>query len=208
MRNPIRRLPGLLAGYRGLWYFLAIGALVGLAGACSPTVPFMGGAQPQSGSLPFQDTGSRIGTEPGAQVITYQVVGAEDGVLGPDGRRHDTFKATSSASVVAGRPVTIEIENQDGMPHSFTIPELGIDRLVPAAANGNPGKVTFTFTPTASGTYRWFCALPCDQDNGGWAMGTYGTMGGGMMGGGTAGGGMMQPGVDGFMAGYISVTTG
>jgi hypothetical protein len=168
----------------------------------------MGGAGAQSGSLPFQDTGSRLGTEPGAQVITYQVVGAEDGVLGPDGRRHDTFKATSSAAVVAGQPVTIEIENRDGMPHSFTIPELGIDRLVPAAANGNPGKVTFTFTPTSSGTYRWFCALPCDQDNGGWAMGTDGTMGGGMMGGGTAGGGMMQPGVDGFMAGYISVTAG
>lgn len=212
MSKRILRRPGRVSAHRGLFFLLAMVALAGVVAACSsPASPFMGGGSrvgTPSDHLPFQDTGSRIGTEPGAQLITFMVVGASDGASGPDGRRHDTFRATSSTTVVAGRPVTIEIANSDEMPHSFTIRQLGIDRLVPAAANGNPGMVTFTFTPTTSGTYRWFCALPCDQDNGGWAMGPYASMNGGMMRGGTMGGGMVEPGVDGFMAGYISVTAG
>ena len=48
------------------------------------------------------------------------------------------------------------------------------------------------------------CALPCDQDNNFWAMVRHEDAGAGMMGGGAVGG-MMEPGVDGFMAGYLSV---
>jgi Cupredoxin-like domain len=194
---------------------IALAASFGLAAlvaACgSPPAPYAGPGMMNpfvtSSNLPFPDTGSRLGTVEGAQVITFKVVGASEGAMGPDGRRHDTFTATSATAVVAGRPVTVEVTNFDEMPHSFTIPQLGIDRLVPPGADGNPGKVTFTFTPAVSGTYRWFCALPCDDDNGYWAMGTYGHAGGGMMGAGV-GGAMMEPGVDGFMAGYITVSAG
>lgn len=121
--------------------------------------------------------------------------------MGSDGTRHDTFRPTSSTTVAAGRPVTVEIVNEDDMPHSFTLSQLGIDRVVPVARRGKPGQVTFTVTPPRAGTYRWHCALPCDQDNGGWAMGLEPA---GHMGMGT---GMMEPGVDGFMAGYLTVTS-
>lgn len=174
---------------------------VGLLAACG-SVAASGSAQsPSSGGLPFPDTGSRLGSQPGTQVITFKVVGSDQGAVGPDGRHHDTFRPTSSTTVAAGRPVTVEIVNEDDMPHSFTLPQLGIDRMVPAARSGKAGQVTFTFTPPGSGTYRWYCALPCDQDNGGWAMGMTRS---GHMGMGT---GMMEPGVDGFMAGYLTATS-
>ena len=160
-------------------------------------------ARTQSAVLPFADTGSRLGARPGAQVVTFTVVGSAQGAVGPDGRRHDTFRATSPTTVIAGHPVTVVIENHDDMPHSFTVPELGIDRVVPAAVHGGVGRVIFSFTPSTAGTYRWFCVLPCDQDNNDWAMGPYAS---GAFGMGGKGIGMMEPGVEGFMAGYITVT--
>jgi heme/copper-type cytochrome/quinol oxidase subunit 2 len=192
---------------RGRLFLVPLAAVAAAGSACggaaSPSANNGTQAATETSALPFPDTGSRLGAAPGAQVITFTVVGAEQGAFGPDGRRHDTFRATSSTTVVAGRAVTVEIENHDEMPHSFTLPELGIDRLVPAADHGQAGKVTFTFTPHTAGTYRWYCALPCDQDNNYWAMGMY-APGSPRMGG--MGGRMMEPGVDGFMAGYITVT--
>jgi len=186
---------------------LPLAGLALLIAACGTgVVPASSGgdqAGTQSAALPFADTGSQLGARSGAQVVTFTVVGAAQGAVGPDGRRHDTFRATSPTTVTAGHPVTVVIENHDDMPHSFTIPELGIDRLVPAAANGNTGNVTFSFTPSTAGTYRWFCVLPCDQDNNDWAMGPS-AAGAVRMGG--MGTGMMEPGVDGFMAGYLSVS--
>lgn len=172
----------------------------GLLAACG-SVATSGSAQsPPSSGLPFPDTGSGLGAQPGAQVITFKVVGLDQGAVGSDGRRHDTFRPTSSTTVAAGRPVTVEIVNEDDMSHSFTLPQLGIDRLVPAARRGKPSQVTFTFTPPRAGTYRWYSALPCDQDSGGWAMGMTHS---GPMGTGTR----MEPGVDGFMAGYLTVAS-
>jgi len=210
--NPMMRRPSIpdartTSWSRGGRLLVPLAALAALVAACGTGAvpPSRGGDQTgsQSATLPFVDTGSQLGAQPGAQVITFTVVGAAQGTVGPDGRRHDTFTATSPTTVTAGRAVTVEIENRDDMAHSFTIPELGIDRVVPAAEHGSAGEVTFSFTPTTAGTYRWFCVLPCDQDNNGWAMGPYATGTRGMGGMGT---GMMEPGVDGFMAGYITVS--
>ena len=49
---------------------------------------------------------------------------------------------------------------------------------------------SYTFTPTKVGSFRWFCALPCDTDNAGWDMTSDGN----------------GNGQNNFMAGYISVT--
>lgn len=191
-----------IAALRGGASLLPVAGLAGLLAACGGQATGSATAAPQAGAaaaaLPFPDTGSRLGAQPGAQVISFEVVGPDQGAVGPDGRHHDTFRATSPTTVAGGQAVTVEITNRDDMPHSFTLPELSIDRLVPAATESAPGTVTFTFTPAKAGTYRWFCAIPCDTDNNGWAMGAYGAMGMG-------GKGMMEPGVDGFMAGYITV---
>ena len=50
-------------------------------------------------------------------------------------------------------------------------PDLGLHIVVNAGLdlpNGNTAAevTTYTFTPTKKGTFRWFCAVPCDA----WAM--------------------------------------
>lgn len=114
---------------------------------------------------------------------------------GPDGNTHDML-VPSDMVVQPGQQVTVKVINYDDMPHSITAPELGLNVIVKggtAAKEGDPvtpTTTTFTFTaPTKSGLYRWFCALPCDDEAGGWDMAK-------------SFDGQDQ---DGFMAGYIIV---
>jgi heme/copper-type cytochrome/quinol oxidase subunit 2 len=123
--------------------------------------------------------------------LTYKVVGPDDGLVGSDGKKHDTFYALSGTSVQVGQEVTISIANYDDMPHSFTSPELGLNIMIPPAKGENdPSVTTYTVTPSKMGRFRWYCAIPCDSDTNGWAMksGPHGI------------------GQDDFLAGYISVT--
>ena len=141
-----------------------------------------------SASLPGDTLGA-----PAAQsdvTINYKVVGSEDGDVGPDGNKHDTFKTLDPTTLKVGQVVTLNFTNTDGMPHSYTLPDLGINVTVPGTMNGMTGSATYTFTASKAGTFRWFCAIPCDSDQSGWAM----TM--------TPGSGMGQ---DGFMAGSLTV---
>ena len=126
-----------------------------------------------------------------AQLLSFQVVGPEQAtVVGPDGAKHDVFYALSDTSVKVGIPVTITITNKDTSQHSMTSPELGINIVVPAATDTADGTISYTFTPTKAGSFRWFCAIPCDSDNAGWDMTSDGH-------------GMGQ---NNFMAGFITVT--
>jgi heme/copper-type cytochrome/quinol oxidase subunit 2 len=125
-----------------------------------------------------------------ATTLSYKVVGPDDGLVGSDGEKHDTFYALSATSAQVGQQVTISVANFDDMPHSFTSPELGINIMLPPAKGENdPTIATYTFTPTKAGKFRWFCAIPCDSDTNGWAMNA----------------GPKGIGVDGFLAGYITV---
>jgi heme/copper-type cytochrome/quinol oxidase subunit 2 len=126
-----------------------------------------------------------------AQLLSYQVVGPDDATItSPDGAKHDVFAALTATTVKVGVPVTITITNKDDVQHSMTSPELGLNIVIPAATDKADGTVTYTFTPTKIGTFRWFCAIPCDTDNAGWDM----TSDGG-------GNGQLN-----FMAGTITVT--
>jgi heme/copper-type cytochrome/quinol oxidase subunit 2 len=126
-----------------------------------------------------------------AQQLAYQVVGPDDAtVVGPDGAKHDVFSALGSTTVKVGVPVTITITNKDDVAHSMTSPDLGLNIVIPAATDKGDGSVTYTFTPTKTGTFRWFCAIPCDTDNAGWDMTSDGT----------------GSGQSNFMAGSITVT--
>lgn len=125
----------------------------------------------------------------GSATINYKVVGSDDGDVGPDGNKHDTFKTPDPTTIKLGQKVTLNFTNTDDMPHSYTLPELGINVMVPGAKDGKDATTSYTFTANKAGTFRWFCAIPCDNDNAGWAMkaGAKGT------------------GQDSFMAGYITV---
>ena len=121
--------------------------------------------------------------------INYQVLGSEDGDVSANGVKHDTFKTADSTTIQRGQRVTLKFTNTDTMPHSYTMPALGINVAEPGAMKNVAGAATYTFTADKTGTFRWFCAIPCDSDNQGWAMG------------------MSQKGMgqDNFMAGYLIV---
>ncbi len=134
--------------------------------------------------------GSPAAAAPGEQTINYTVVGPDDGQADANGVKHDTFSTTDSTAIKVGTKVTLHFVNKDDAQHSFTLPQLGINVLIPGAKDDTPATVDYTFTASKAGTYRWFCAIPCDGDNNGWAM-TAGSKG---------------PDQDSFMAGYLTVS--
>ncbi len=110
--------------------------------------------------------------------------------LGPDNRTHDAF-VPCNFTFYSGQTANLTIVNFDDMPHSFTSPTLNVDFHAPGSlALGVPSVSHFQFSGPAAGSYRWWCAIPCDSDAGGWAM-TTGNDG--------------QPGQVGFMGGYVTV---
>jgi heme/copper-type cytochrome/quinol oxidase subunit 2 len=143
---------------------------------------------PGSNNLPGQTV---IHGQTAAQALNFLVVGPDDATItGPDGAKHDVFTAVGGTTVKVGVPVTITITNKDDVQHSMTSPDLGFNIVVPGATDKADGTISYTFTPTKAGSFRWFCALPCDTDNAGWDMTADST------------------GTDqlGFMAGTITVT--
>ena len=117
--------------------------------------------------------------------ITLVSEGHLGGSLGPDGLKHDTI-IPADFTAYAGQTVNLTVVNYDEGPHTITSGALGINFQFPGAkSDGVPSVTQFQFTPAKAGVYQWYCALPCDAGQGGWAM----TQGG-------------QPG---FMAGNITI---
>jgi heme/copper-type cytochrome/quinol oxidase subunit 2 len=161
------------------------------------TAPFVvaaglaGLAMVACGSPANNSASAGSGATVAAQQLNFLVVGPDDAtVAGPDGAMHDVFSAVGPTSVKVGVPVTITITNKDDVEHSMTSPDLGLNIVIPAATDKGDGSISYTFTPTKVGSFRWFCALPCDTDNAGWDMTSDGN----------------GNGQNNFMAGYISVT--
>ncbi len=78
---------------------------------------------------------------------------------------------------VDGSPVTA-IPNAN-ISHTFSVPDLGINVLIPPVPKGaKTTTVTFTFTPSKTGTFTWHCFAPCGDgaDGMGGAMATMGEM--------------------------------
>jgi hypothetical protein len=120
-------------------------------------------------------------------------------LMGPDRKEHDAILPTSFA-VRRGLPVRLVITSYDVMPHTLTAAGLGLNVTIKAGkATGQmamgememvtPATTVVTFTPRKAGIFRWYCALPCDDDANYWAMGS----------------GFSGPDKEGFMAGFIAV---
>ena len=125
--------------------------------------------------------------------INYTVVAPDSALakLGPDGKKHDTFFTTDSTNVKVGDVVNIVVTNYDDVPHGMVFDTLAMTQLVKAGPGSGKSTVTsFSFTATKAGVIRWYCPMPCDTDNGQWAMHADGT----------------GSGMTGFMAGTITTT--
>lgn len=138
-------------------------------------------------------SGASPGKGQSTQSVSMEILNGERakklGHLGPDGKGHDMY-LPSDVSVKVGDKVTVTVTNYDEGPHTFTAPALGVNATIKPAIDadkGIPGKTTFTFTATKAGKFRWYCMLPCDGKQKGWAM-TPGSSG---------------PDQDRYMAGYV-----
>lgn len=127
-------------------------------------------------AAPAAYAASTASAAPQVQTRTLYVLADEQGLVGPDGKHHDSF-VPSSFVVKAGEPVKLVIKNYDDMMHTFTDPALGINVMVRAGTHAGgsedvtPSTTTFTFTPQKAGQFRWHCNIPCDKGDGhGWAM--------------------------------------
>ena len=88
--------------------------------------------------------------------------GQQPAYVGPNGVGADTL-----FSVTAGQSVTVSVKNEDSGFHTFTAPNLGLAVTIKPLAT-----TTFTFRPSAAGSYQWKCEIPC----GGWVMDHVGYM--------------------------------
>lgn len=161
-----RAVPALLVGALGVMTAV-------LAVAC-------GSSQPGQAATPASQP---------VQEVTIKVTTGDAGKVGPDGKHHDTF-TPADITLKSGVPVKLIFLSEDPATHSFTVNDLGINVIVNGGKPGQPATTTYSFTPSKAGQFRWFCAIPCDDAAGGWAM-TAGSRG---------------TGQDGFMAGYVTVT--
>jgi plastocyanin len=148
---------------------MIVGVLVGAAIALAPP----GVASPPAASQ---------------NITVYIFPDSSRTVQGPDGRYHDVF-IPSSFVLRAGEPVRLTVVNYDDMRHTITVPDLGLNIEIAAGTDiptgVAPTTTVYSFTPSKKGTFRWYCALPCDD----WAMAS----------------GLRGPGREGYMAGYITV---
>lgn len=147
------------------------------------------------GTLMTANAGLAAGAQQQLQTETIYVMPDELGLVGPDGKHHDTF-LPSSFVLKAGAPVQITFINYDDMIHTFTSSKLGLNVNIKAGTHvqGSDGvtpvETTITFTPVDKGQFRWNCNFPCDKGAGkGWAMKSN----------------FDGRGADGFMAGYVEV---
>lgn len=69
---------------------------------------------------------------------------------------------TTSISAKVGQAVTVTLENTGALDHSFIIDALNVK-----IENVKPGATgSATFTPTAAGTYTFYCNVPGHKEAG------------------------------------------
>jgi plastocyanin len=161
-----------------------IGSFAVLAGAALAVAGCGGGSSSGQSSASSAGTSAASAPAPAAVVAPAPMTAtmlvksdSEKGKLGPDKQWHDAF-LPADITVHPGQTVTVTVWNYDDK-HSFNAPELGINQVLKGGTLKSPAKTVFTFkAPAKTGSYDWYCALPCDP----WAMAH-----------------------DGFMRGYVKV---
>ena len=89
-----------------------------------------------------------------------------------------TYETISGGNETVNGTAVASIDNSQ-IAHTFSVPGLGVNVLIPAVAKGqNSVVVTFEFTPQKTGTFVWHCVAPCGSGADGMsgAMATMGWM--------------------------------
>ena len=91
---------------------------------------------------------------PAVQPVVYLTVAPEI-KPGPDGKLHDAFTVTNF-QVHAGQPIQLVINNTDSVPHSINSPTAGVNIVA------KPGVHTYSLVVSKTGSFAWYCMMPCD----------------------------------------------
>ncbi len=120
-------------------------------------------------------------TVPAGARVVLTIISYDDGPTPFPNASSPYLKVSGGTETIGGSPIT-SMSNSE-IAHTFTIPSLGINAVIPAApARGSgeymPVTVTFTFTASHSGSFTWECLDPCGSgsDGMGGAMATPGYM--------------------------------
>jgi hypothetical protein len=166
-------------------------AAVGLAGcggsgqqAASPPPKPAAATQPAQSSVAHVamtiKTGKMIG-KPGwpqysnaswtvkkGQTVVLTITSYDDGNAPlPNGSPFTQVQGTvGGTELVNGSPVS-SVANQD-VAHTFTVPGLGLNVVVPVAPKGGTVTVQATFKADKAGTFNWQCEAPCGTGSTGW----------------------------------------
>lgn len=67
--------------------------------------------------------------------------------------------AEPNIALAPGIPVRMTVINATHEFHTFTVPALGLSRLIPPAHAHGAAKVTFTFETSLWGSLAWYCLI-------------------------------------------------
>lgn len=98
--------------------------------------------------------------------VTLTITSYDDGAA-PLPATLSTYQTISGGQETVNGTAVTSIDNSQ-ISHTFSIPELGVNALIPAVAKGqNSVTVTFKFTPQKTGTFVWHCFAPCGDGSDG-----------------------------------------
>ncbi len=86
-------------------------------------------------------------------------------VLVRRGPMGDERVSPANFAVRLGVPVKVTVTNYTRQAHTFTSEELGVSVRIRPASEAGPARTTFTFRAQTNGVFRWYCALPCGDDD-------------------------------------------
>jgi hypothetical protein len=160
-----RRAVGLAVLFGALLLAAAavLGLTAGVGAVWSAVTSGSGTATGRAASGPAAPASSHGLTVPISIRMVSTPDGQEPAYVGPGG-----VGARSLFTAKAGEPVTLVVDNDSGMPHTFTVSALGLNASVGPSAEG----LRITFTPHRPGSYFWQCLVPC----GPWTMSHVGYM--------------------------------
>ncbi len=149
---------------RSVMPLVGIGAIaLTFAGCASDQLVGQTAINPQQGSAPWTTQAPTAAQLPSAgsisvaiKDITTPIGTTEPAYFGPGGKG-----AASLFTIKAGTTEKVVFKNSDAMPHTFTVPSLGLNVMVPPM-----GSITQSISVKTAGTYTWYCSVPC----GSWVM--------------------------------------
>lgn len=102
------------------------------------------------------------------ETVVLTITSYDDGTapLAGDSPYGQVLGTVGDTELVDGKPVS-QIPNKE-VSHTFTVPGLGLNIVIPAAPKGKTVTVVATFKVPKAGTYNWQCEAPCGTTSSGW----------------------------------------